>query len=96
MGSFPFLVRRMLKNGHIFIARIHTFYDLKCQQLKQYYDEERTGRERMGGAGEVKNGIKINRRWGYTMTKRQQKGVFASFSDHLDSQGVCPITAGLT
>ena len=23
------------------IARIHTFYDLKCQQLKQYYDEER-------------------------------------------------------
>ena len=22
-------------------ARIHTFFDLKCQQLRQYYDEER-------------------------------------------------------
>jgi hypothetical protein len=61
----------MLKNGYIFIARIHTFYDLKCQQLKQYYDEERTGREPMGGCREGEKWHKNQQKMGVHYDNRK-------------------------
>ena len=42
-------------------ARIHTFYDLKCQQLKQYYDEESWSWSSLWRCS-VKNGIAFGKR----------------------------------